>query len=129
MRDHARGETARYDARFRFRSNGSGYRLLHSRGKVLERGSDGRARRLIGTSIDLTPRASTPGVGLPHGPRHDMSNPWSGLPFHLLLRDHADPGEAAERERALMLIEDLIEETLAELKEMRFSGAEHVLPP
>jgi hypothetical protein len=122
MRAHTRGETDRYEARFRFRSNGSGYRSLHSRGRVLERGEDGRALRLIGTSIDLTPRPSTPGVGLAHGPREPMANGWTGTPLHVLLGTALGEQPArTEADRALQLIGDLVQETLEQLESLRSS--------
>ncbi|MBI3348037.1 MAG: PAS domain-containing protein [Burkholderiales bacterium] len=128
MKAHASGSRPSYEARFRLRSNGSGYRLVHSRGRVVERSDEGRAVRMIGTMIDLTERPLTPRDGLPHGPRGPMAGLPLSLPFHLLLdveRSSLDPadGQAAqrvlERDRLLGLIEDLLHASLAQLDGLR----------
>lgn len=120
MRAHVRGSARSYDAYFRFRSNGSGYRQLHSRGRVLQRDRDGRPCRLIGTSIDLTPRPSTPGVGIPDGPRAEMSFRLPKVPFHQLLDSKImDRGLISERDQALQLVDDLVQDTLQELENWR----------
>jgi hypothetical protein len=119
MREHARGAQPRYEARFRLRSNGSGYRLMHSRGRIIERGADGRALRMIGTMLDLTERAPTPQGGLPDGPRGPMAGAALALPFHLLLADAADVRTAQftrERDRLLGLVEDLLRDTMSQLE-------------
>ncbi len=125
MRAHLRGAAPAYEARFRVRSNGSGYRQVHSRGRVIERGPDGTATRMVGTTVDLTPRPCTPQGGLPDGPRGAMAGAALGLPFHVLLGmqeagEAADPPvTAAERERVLDLMEDVMRATLAHLQELR----------
>lgn len=115
MREHARGQQPGYEARFRLRSNGSGYRLVHSRGRVIERTADGRAVRMVGTMIDLTGRPSTPRVGLAEGPRGAMAGLPLAWPFHRLLG--VDDGDAArpERDRVLGLVEDLLRASMAQL--------------
>jgi len=122
MRAHTSGSQASYEASFRLRSNGSGYRLLHSRGRVFECSADGRASRLVGTTIDLTPRPCTPRAGLPDGPRGAVAGRSADLPFHRLLamqRAGATTGSAAERKRLLLLVEDLVRATLAQLEAQR----------
>lgn len=119
MRQHARGAQPSYEARFRLRSNGSGYRLVHSRGRIIERSPDGQAQRMIGTMLDLTPRAPTPQGGLPDGPRGPMAGAALALPFHLLLEDAADMKTAQftrERDRVLGLVQDLLLDSLSQLE-------------
>jgi PAS fold len=117
MRAHSQGSEPTYDTRFRLRSNGSGYRRLHSRGRVIDRAVDGRATRLIGTMVDLTPRPFTPQGGLPDGPRGAMAGVSPGLPFHVLLG--AQPSSPVELQRLLELVDDLVRATLAQLDELR----------
>lgn len=119
MREHARGATAGYEAKFRLRSNGSGYRLMHSRGRVIERGAHGQALRMVGTMLDLTERAPSPQGGLPDGARGAMEGAPLALPFHLLLADAVDAKTARERDRVLGLVGDLLQETLAQLQALR----------
>lgn len=120
MRAHLRGTEPRYEAVFRLRSNGSGYRRLHSRGRVVARAEGGQALRIVGAMIDLTDRPATPGGGLPAGPRGPTAGQPLDLPFHLLLG--ATPGacgntaQGRERERLFGLVEDLILDSLAQLR-------------
>ncbi|MGM9484944.1 PAS domain-containing protein [Roseateles sp. NT4] len=125
IRRHAQGSQPDYEARFRLRSNGSGYRSVHSRGRVIERSPEGRALRMVGTMIDLTQRAPTPSTGLPEGPRGVMAGRPLSLPFHLLLstgdanKDAADARQqqiALERDRVLSLVTDLLRTTVAQLE-------------
>jgi hypothetical protein len=128
MRAHARGARPDYEASFRLRSNGSGYRLLHSRGRAIERSAEGRVRRMVGTMIDLTGRPATPSGGLPDGPRGLMDGLPLALPFHLLLS--AEPPDAdkpdatrahiaAERDRVLGMVADLLHASVAQLDGLR----------
>lgn len=65
LRAHLDGHADHYSACFRLRSNGSGYRTMVSRGRVIERDATGAATRMVGTMVDLTPRpAATAGHGL-----------------------------------------------------------------
>jgi hypothetical protein len=127
MRAHMHGSEPSYSSTFRLRSNGSGYRHMRSRGRVIERSSDGRATRMVGTIIDLTPRPCTPGGGLAHGPCGSMAALAAALPFHALVREH-EPGDggdtaASERRRVLGLVDDLLRATLVELEALRTSRA------
>lgn len=124
LHEHARGHRPSYEARFRLRSNGSGYRLVHSRGRVIGSGHEGQVARIVGTMIDLTERPPTPQGGLPGGPRGPMEGRPVALPFHLLLGvapDAADLAEAtrvqiaSERARVLGLVEDLLQASAAQL--------------
>jgi len=124
MRDHVLGRQPHYESIFRLRSHGSGYRRVHSRGRVVERNDEGRALRLVGTMIDLTERPSTPTGGLPEGHRGSMSGSPLEWPFHRLLAiEGAEPGVAeaqwaqviAERDRMLGWVEDLLNASMAEL--------------
>lgn len=128
IQEHMRGGRPGYEAAFRVRSNGSGYRRVHSRGRVIERGPDGRATRMIGTMIDLTGRPSTPQAGLPDGPRDAMQGLPPALPFHTLLSfepsgaDLADAQRARielERDRVLALASELLDASVAQLDGLR----------
>lgn len=121
IRAHTSGAEPRYEASFRLRSNGSGYRVVHSWGGVTERGVDGQATRMIGTMLDLTPRPCTPRGGLPDGPGDldgAMTGSPPGLPFHELLRLQ-QPHTTAERELLLDLMDDVVRATLAHLEDLR----------
>lgn len=127
MDAHTNGSEARYEATFRLRSNGSGYRLVRSRGRVIERGADGRGTRMVGTLVDLTPRPCTPGGGLPDDPRLPVAGAPTGLAFHELVNADA-PGRAsdtavaaataAERKRVLALVDEVVRDTLAQLQDL-----------
>jgi len=128
MRAHARGAQPGYEATFRLRSNGSGYRVMHSRGRAIERSAEGRVLRMVGTMIDLTGRPATPATGLPDGPRGLMDGLPLTLPFHLLLSaELSDAGQpdaqrapiAAERRRVLGMVEDLLHAAVAQLDGLR----------
>ncbi len=56
LRSHLDGHADSYTMRFRLRSNGSGYRTMLSRGRVVERDAHGDATRMLGTMVDLTAR-------------------------------------------------------------------------
>ena len=117
---HLDGQAPGYEARFRLRSNGSGYRTVHSRGRVIDRAADGRALRMVGTMIDLTERPPTPRAGLPHGREGSMQGVPLRLPFHVLLgARHAEPGIARERQRVLGLVADLLHDSVAQLDAAR----------
>jgi len=60
LRAHFDGFTERYEHRFRLRSNGSGYRTVLSRGRVVQRDHRGDVVRMLGTMVDLTERPVTP---------------------------------------------------------------------
>ncbi|HEY1090947.1 MAG TPA: PAS domain-containing protein [Burkholderiaceae bacterium] len=124
MDAHAHGPQASYEAAFRLRSNGSGYRLVHSRGRAIERSAEGHVLRMVGTMIDLTDRPFTPRGGLPDGPRGSMEGKPLALPFHQLLgvegpavemADSARAQTALERDRVLSLVDDLLQASMAQL--------------
>ncbi|MDY0748297.1 PAS domain-containing protein [Paucibacter sp. R3-3] len=122
MRAHARGERPSYEAQFRLRSNGSGYRTLHSRGRVVERDEQGRALRIIGTMLDLTDRPPSPRcTGLAEGCRGAMTVRPIAQPFHQLL--NGGRVDVRERDRILGLVEDLLLTSLDELEASRIRGA------
>lgn len=133
MRAHMHGDDATYEATFRLRSNGSGYRVVHSRGRVVERGPQGGVLRMLGTMVDMTTRPATPARGLPDdGPRASPDASTFGLPFHTLLTarpPHDGPPPASwtalvhERDRLLALVEDLLDTAAVELQ------ARVVIPP
>jgi hypothetical protein len=124
MQAHASAARHTYEARFRLRSNGSGYRLMQSRGRIVERDAAGRPLRMVGTMIDLTGRPLTPRSGLPVLPRGSRLRPRTAafaLPFHELLGLAADDADttaavlAQQRERVLGQVQDLLQATLAQL--------------
>jgi len=122
MRAHARGAQPSYEARFRLRSNGSGYRLLHSRGRVIERDDHGRALRIVGTMLDLTDRPASPRcAGLAEGNRGAMTVRPIEQPFHQLLS--GNPFSMREHDRVLGLVEDLLLATLDQLDASRLTYA------
>jgi PAS fold len=95
LRSHIDGLASSYEMRFRLRSNGSGYRTVLSRGRVVERDAGGNATRMVGTMVDLTGRAVT--VSL-HGlatedPEQAVELP-SRLPLHAILGPAGAPHEA-----------------------------------
>lgn len=110
-----------YQATFRLRSNGSGYRTVHSRGRVLERDPDGRAARMVGTMVDLTERPWTPRDGLPDSPEGLGAGRRLAAPFHrLLLPDAQWPADQQaamllERDRLLPLVADMLNAALERL--------------
>ena len=121
MRAHAAGDTPTYEARFRLRSNGSGYRLLHSRGRVVERDDTGRVLRMVGTMIDLTDRPCSPRGGLVDEVPRDDSALLPGPPFHLLLtapEPTSDAAVAEANERLVASVLDLLEEGCRELQDI-----------
>ncbi|HEY9110138.1 MAG TPA: PAS domain-containing protein [Roseateles sp.] len=114
MRAHVDGSAPCYEAGFRLRSNGSGYRRVHSRGRVVERNADGRALRMIGTMLDLTPRPATPRAGLPELPQAGAEVLPQSTPFHLLLAG-AVLEAGAGQDRVLSLVGDLLQASLEHL--------------
>src|SRR5205085_8480488 len=56
LRLHLDGYIGTYEARFRLRCNGSGYRTVVSRGRVIDRDPHGNATRMLGTMVDVTDR-------------------------------------------------------------------------
>lgn len=114
-----------YAAVFRLRSNGSGYRLVQSRGRAIEFDSAGRLTRMVGTMIDLTGRPSTPQGGLPDGHRGSTQGAPMKWPFHeLLSAGWSEAGVAddsrscvrAERSKVLNQMDDLLQESLTQLE-------------
>lgn len=85
LREHMDGFSPCYEARFRLRSNGSGYRLMHSRGRVVARDAQGAALRLVGTMVDLTERPASPPPPLFIEAPEPPQEPGLPLPFHRLL--------------------------------------------
>jgi PAS domain-containing protein len=109
LRSHIDGCSPDYAMRFRLRSNGSGYRTMLSRGRVVARDTLGNATRMIGTMVDLTGRPATiANYGLateePRG-----ADALSHLPFHALLGAAAPQGQ-----RLVELIDDLLDVALRE---------------
>ena len=116
MRAHLRGGQPCYEAVFRLRSNGSGYRLVHSRGRLIERAADARPVRMVGTMLDLTARPCTPGGGLAHGSPVTPAAVPVGRPFHELVCAGSDAAwVVAERRRVARLVEGLLDASLAAL--------------
>ena len=51
---HARGERPRYEAEYRIRNKAGGWQWILSRGQAVERDTQGKALRIIGTHTDIT---------------------------------------------------------------------------
>lgn len=121
IRSHLDGDSPSYQMRFRLRSNGSGYRTMLSRGRVVARDPRGNATRMVGTMVDLTGR---PAAATRHGlaaddPAQKIAVP--RRPFHAALGVAACTGIAEERsaaaneaQRLVELVDDLLEMALRE---------------
>lgn len=75
LRRHLDGFSDSYEMHFRLRSNGSGYRTVLSRGRVVERDARGDAIRMVGTMVDLTNRPMPPARGLLQANEADTGAP------------------------------------------------------
>ncbi|ANH68203.1 PAS domain-containing protein [Mitsuaria sp. 7] len=84
LRAHFDGFTDTYEQRFRLRSNGSGYRNVLSRGRVVQRDHRGDVQRMLGTMVDLTVRPATPYQDRFMGGHHPIGS-LGCTPFHALL--------------------------------------------
>jgi len=119
LRSHLDGRASSYEMRFRLRSNGSGYRTVLSRGRVVARDPHGAATRMVGTMVDLTPR---PTSARPHGLAIESPEPlikWTRRPLHAILGVEcpapAGRPEAAQEEQQLVgAIRDLLDMALHE---------------
>lgn len=126
LRSHLDGFSSSYEMQFRLRTNGSGYRTVLSRGRVVMRDARGDATQMVGTMLDLTGRPVAP---RPHGLAAESPGqfPIAGarLPLHVLLgatRLHAEMEGAAcdthtamppqEGSRLVETIADLLDVTL-----------------
>ncbi len=109
LRSHIDGCSPDYAMRFRLRSNGSGYRTMLSRGRVVARDALGNATRMVGTMVDLTGRPATvANYGLAsEEPLCADAHP--RLPFHALLGT-----VAPQTQRLVNLIDDLLDVALRE---------------
>lgn len=76
LRRHLDGHADSYAMHFRLRSNGSGYRTVLSRGRVVSRDAQGLATRMVGTMIDLTARPLAPALTGPV-----VAEPFGALPL------------------------------------------------
>ncbi|WP_432696126.1 sensor domain-containing diguanylate cyclase [Marinobacterium sp. YM272] len=54
LQSHLRGETARYEAKYRLRNRNGQYIWLHDRGLIAKRGEQGEPLRMVGLVIDIT---------------------------------------------------------------------------
>ncbi len=90
FRNHLDGFSSTYEMQFRLRGNGSGYRTMRSRGRVIARDGSGNATRMVGTMVDLTGRAAcAANYGLAaEWPETAERSP--RLPFHAVLRAAGD---------------------------------------
>lgn len=96
LRSHLDGFRPSYEAKFRIRSNGSGYRLMLSRGLVVERDAQGQALRMVGTMIDLTDRPALPlHEALDRDEENAPPTP-TQAPWTLLLNTPVSPGLAEQ---------------------------------
>lgn len=121
MQAYLDGRLPSYEAKFRLRSNGSGYRLMHSRGVVLERDVHGNATRMVGTMVDLSERPASPAGRLlvedaAAMPRLQIS---ADRPFHQLLDDlqasNLAPLGIAGQEPLLGVVAGLLDRSLRQV--------------
>lgn len=134
LRSHLDGCSSTYEMRFRLRSNGSGYRTVLSRGRVVARDDLGNATRMIGTMVDLTGRPAslaTHGLATEEHEKPEVSR----LPFHAVLglarsrheigcsaaetRGSGKSGGAQDSRRLVELIHDLLDGALREANAAR----------
>lgn len=127
LRSHLDGYSPSYEMRFRLRSNGSGYRTVLSRGRVVARDPRGHATRMVGTMVDLTGRRI---AAAPHGlagEDSELAIKASRLPLHAVLGvacpqdgsagDRSGSGgldAAHDAHRLIGLISDLLDRALHE---------------
>lgn len=124
LRAHIDGHAPTYEMRFRLRCNGSGYRTMLSRGRVVARDDQGRATRMVGTMVDLTARpahAATHGLAA-EDPRQAVEV--GREPFHALLgirgtagatgAEGRPPAGRDERRWLVDQVDDLLERALRE---------------
>lgn len=111
LRSHLDGSAASYEARFRLRINGSGYRTMLSRGRVVARDEQGNATRMVGTMVDLAGRPlAAAQLGLAAEPAMLPASPVSRLPFHAALGTQA--AAAAQTRQLIHRVDDLLEMAL-----------------
>jgi hypothetical protein len=123
LRSHLDGFTAAYEVQFRLRGNGSGYRSMLSRGRVVARNDRGDATRMIGTMLDLTgrpPSAANYGLAIE---RSAWPQDLHRQPFHAVLGGTAEAavaGRAAGSPRPsqglVELVDDLLDAALRDAK-------------
>ena len=85
LRRHLDGYSDSYAMHFRLRSNGSGYRTVLSRGRVVARDARGEATRMVGTMIDLTSRPLAPATRGRVAEDPQGAVPLQRPPLHVLL--------------------------------------------
>jgi hypothetical protein len=123
LRRHLDGFTSSYQMQFRLRSNGSGYRTMLSRGRVVERDQHGNSTRMLGTMVDRTGWPATPiREALIPGDR-SAARATGHVPLHRMLGVESslsllDPGAvdadlaaacpACEKDKLLGMIDDLL---------------------
>ncbi|KAJ3026264.1 hypothetical protein HDV00_012086, partial [Rhizophlyctis rosea] len=54
FREHYEGKTDRYDTIFRGKMRDGKYKWIHARGMIIDRDENGKPKRVIGTSMDVT---------------------------------------------------------------------------
>ncbi|HET7792360.1 MAG TPA: PAS domain-containing protein [Rhizobacter sp.] len=116
LRAHLDGLASSYEMRFRVRSNGSGYRTVLSRGRVVARDDRGKATRMLGTMVDLTSRPLAP---VPRGlVTEDPAQTIAGtrLPLHAALGAVCTQAADAEAHQLVESIADLLDMALHESK-------------
>jgi hypothetical protein len=108
LQAHFDGYTDTYEQVFRLRCNGSGYRTVLSRGRVVARGGKGEVTRMVGTMADITDR---PLAGAGHGlPEHEgmpLLHLRAREPLHTLLA--ACAADDAGGHRVVAEVADLLE--------------------
>ena len=130
LQSHLDGNALTYEAQFRLRINGSGYRTVISRGRVVSRDEQGNASQVVGTMVDLTgrPRASAMRGLAAEGPSRRIH--LQRLPFHVILGaaqpsagidcsvvglcTESQSANATESRRLTGMVDDLLETALRE---------------
>ena len=90
-----------YDLEHRIRLRDGRERWIRSRGKVAERGADGRVLRMVGTNVDISRRKQAEFL-LAHQASHDAL---TGLPNRLFFPDRLEQAMArSRRQKTLMAV-------------------------
>ena len=93
---HIEGKTPHFECEYRLKTKARSYLWTLARGKVVEHDASGRARRMVGTHIDISRRKGIE-QQVAHIAVHDAL---TGLPNRLLFRDRLNSELANARRRS-----------------------------
>jgi hypothetical protein len=110
LQAHLDGFNGCYEMTFRLRSNGSGYRTVLSRGRVVARDERAGPTRMVGTMADITGRPVAQVPGLPESVNVPRLLSSARTPLHALLARHSEghglhAGAAHDQESGLLVSE------------------------